>query len=116
MRCVRGDGAGDAARRPAELTLGAIAAEAGVTAGALVQRFGSKRELLHAHARYAAATGDIGFGTRRTARSVVTARATCAPSRRCYASWPSHLAPRCGTSPTCTTTWQTRCSAGICCG
>ena len=28
---------------PAELTLGAIAAEAGVTAGALVQRFGSKR-------------------------------------------------------------------------
>ena len=27
---------------PAELTLGAIAAEAGVTAGALVQRFGSK--------------------------------------------------------------------------
>jgi AcrR family transcriptional regulator len=28
---------------PAELTLGAIAAEAGVTAGALVQRFGSKQ-------------------------------------------------------------------------
>jgi AcrR family transcriptional regulator len=54
---------------PAELTLGAIAAEAGVTAGALVQRFGSKRELLHAHARYAAASGDIGFGTPRTART-----------------------------------------------
>ena len=54
---------------PAELTLGAIAAEAGVTAGALVQRFGSKRELLHAHARYAAATGDIGFGAPRTART-----------------------------------------------
>ncbi|HSL70717.1 MAG TPA: TetR/AcrR family transcriptional regulator [Longimicrobiales bacterium] len=31
---------------PGDLTLGAIAAEAGVTAGALVQRFGSKRELL----------------------------------------------------------------------
>lgn len=31
---------------PAELTLAAIADEAGVTAGALVQRFGSKRELL----------------------------------------------------------------------
>jgi len=30
---------------PADLTLSAIAAEAGVTAGALVQRFGSKREL-----------------------------------------------------------------------
>jgi len=31
---------------PGELTLAAIAAEAGVTAGALVQRFGSKRDLL----------------------------------------------------------------------
>jgi len=54
---------------PGELTLGAIAEEAGVTAGALVQRFGSKRQLLHAHARYAAATGDIGFGTPHTART-----------------------------------------------
>jgi AcrR family transcriptional regulator len=34
---------------PAELTLSAIVAEAGVTAGALVQRFGSKRDLLHVH-------------------------------------------------------------------
>lgn len=31
---------------PGELTLGAIASEAGLTAGALVQRFGSKRQLL----------------------------------------------------------------------
>lgn len=31
---------------PGEITLAEIAAEAGVTAGALVQRFGSKRELL----------------------------------------------------------------------
>jgi AcrR family transcriptional regulator len=45
---------------PRQLTLRAIAAEAGVTAGALVQRFGSKRALLLAHARYAAATGDVG--------------------------------------------------------
>ena len=60
---------------PAELTLGAIAAEAGVTAGALVQRFGSKRELLHAHARYAAATGDIGFGAPRTVRTSSPLRA-----------------------------------------
>src|SRR2546427_9612162 len=60
---------------PAELTLGAIAAEAGLTAGALVQRFGSKRELLHAHARYAAATGDIGFGAPRTARTSSPLRA-----------------------------------------
>jgi len=60
---------------PAELTLGALAAEAGVTAGALVQRFGSKRELLHAHARYAAGTGDIGFGAPRTARTSSPLRA-----------------------------------------
>jgi AcrR family transcriptional regulator len=60
---------------PAELTLGAIAAEAGVTAGALVQRFGSKRKLLHAHARSAAATGDIGFGAPRTARTSSPLRA-----------------------------------------
>jgi AcrR family transcriptional regulator len=45
---------------PAELTLRTIAAETGVTAGALVQRFGSKRALLLAHARYAADTGDVG--------------------------------------------------------
>jgi len=55
-------------RGPGELTLREIAAEAGVTAGALVQRFGSKRALLHAHARYAAATADIGFGPPRSAR------------------------------------------------
>jgi len=47
-------------RGPAELTLREIAAEAGVTASALVQRFGSKRAMLLAHARHAAATGDIG--------------------------------------------------------
>src|SRR6185436_11969993 len=56
-------------RGPAELTLRAIAAEAGVTAGALVHRFGSKRALLHAHARYAAATGDIGVGAALEARA-----------------------------------------------
>lgn len=47
-------------RDPAALGLREIAAEAGVTAGALVQRFGSKRAMLLAHARRAAATGDIG--------------------------------------------------------
>jgi len=45
---------------PAELTLREIAREAGVTAGALVHRFGSKRALLLAHARHAAASGDTG--------------------------------------------------------
>jgi len=42
---------------PAELTLAAIAAEAGITAGALVQRFGSKRELILAHWRQYAKAG-----------------------------------------------------------
>jgi AcrR family transcriptional regulator len=56
-------------RGPAELSLRAIAAEAGVTAGLLVQRFGSKRALLHAHARYAAATGDIGLRAPTARRS-----------------------------------------------
>ena len=46
---------------PDELTLAAIAAEAGLTAGALVQRFGSKRALMVAHARYVATTGDVGL-------------------------------------------------------
>jgi AcrR family transcriptional regulator len=41
---------------PGELTLAHIAEEAGVTAGALVQRFGSKRELLLALAAGAAAS------------------------------------------------------------
>jgi AcrR family transcriptional regulator len=53
---------------PAELTLGAIAAEAGVTAGALVQRFGSKRELILAHWRQAPASG----GGHQRQRSALT--------------------------------------------
>lgn len=48
-------------RGPAELTLREVAAEAGVTAGALVQRFGSKRAMLLAHARHVATTGDAGL-------------------------------------------------------
>src|SRR6185437_3426430 len=47
-------------RGPEELTLREVAAEAGLTAGALVQRFGSKRAMVLAHARHAAATGDAG--------------------------------------------------------
>jgi AcrR family transcriptional regulator len=51
---------------PSELTLAAIAAEAGVTAGALIQRFGSKRELMLAHWRQAAvAPAPAGLKTRR---------------------------------------------------
>ncbi|HEX3702683.1 MAG TPA: TetR family transcriptional regulator [Vicinamibacterales bacterium] len=62
-------------RGPMELTLREIAAEAGLTAGALVQRFGSKRALLHAHARHAAATGDIGVGAPLDARPASPLRA-----------------------------------------
>ena len=52
-------------RGPAELTLREIAAEAGITAGALIQRFGSKRAMLLAHARHAAAAGDLGLAVPR---------------------------------------------------
>jgi AcrR family transcriptional regulator len=77
-------------RGPAELTLRAIAAEAGVTAGRLVQRFGSKRALLLAHARYAAASGDVGVSVPRprtssplqALRSVSTMYAQLASSPR----------------------------------
>jgi AcrR family transcriptional regulator len=77
-------------RGPAELTLREIAAEAGVTAGALVQRFGSKRAMLLAHARFAAASSDIGLivPPPRTAsplvalRSVTTVHAQLAGSPR----------------------------------
>ena len=66
---------------PSELTLGEIAAEAGVTAGALAQRFGSKRALLLALARAAAAsTGDL-IGQLKTAHrsplAAVRAYAEC---------------------------------------
>src|SRR3954469_24983710 len=76
---------------PTEITLRAIAAEAGVTAGALVQRFGSKRALLLAHARYAAETGDIGIDVREAEtfssplealRALTTVHAQLAPSPR----------------------------------
>lgn len=50
---------------PGELTLAEIAAEAGVTAGALVQRFGSKRQLLLALSTQSAASGDAFFRSLR---------------------------------------------------
>ena len=66
---------------PSELTLAAIAAEAGVTAGALAQRFGSKRALLLALAKGAAeSTGDFiaGLKARHTSPlAAVRAYAEC---------------------------------------
>ena len=55
---------------PAELTLADIAKEAGLTAGALVQRFGSKRELLlKLSERFSSGTGDMFAELRRGQRS-----------------------------------------------
>lgn len=66
---------------PNELTLSDIAAEAGVTAGALVQRFGSKRELLLKIAKqFSAGTGAMFAQLRAAHRSplaVIRAYADC---------------------------------------
>jgi AcrR family transcriptional regulator len=71
---------------PAELTLGAIAKEAGVTAGALVQRFGSKRELILAHWRQAGAAGTPPNPAARAASPLQALRASAAPFARLAAS------------------------------
>lgn len=52
---------------PAQLTLGRIAAEAGVTAGALVQRFGSKRGLMLALMAEFAGSAPVFFAQLRAA-------------------------------------------------
>jgi len=71
---------------PAELTLGAIAAEAGVTAGALVQRFGSKRELILAHWRQAPAAGPPPDPAAHAVSPLQALRATAAMYARLAAS------------------------------
>jgi AcrR family transcriptional regulator len=59
---------------PSELTLAEIAAEAGVTAGALVQRFGSKRDLMLAlSARFSGGTGEMFAAIRQGHRSPLAA-------------------------------------------
>lgn len=59
---------------PSELTLGMIAAEAGLTAGALVQRFGSKRALLLALSeRFAGSTDQLFAGLRASSSSPLAA-------------------------------------------
>ncbi len=71
---------------PSELTLAAIAAEAGVTAGALVQRFGSKRELLLAlSGRYSSGTAEMFAGLRQSASSPLA-------TLRAYSDCLSHMA------------------------
>jgi AcrR family transcriptional regulator len=59
---------------PAQITLADVAAEAGLTAGALVQRFGSKRALLLAlMERFAAGSGEMFDGLRASVRSPLEA-------------------------------------------
>lgn len=71
---------------PGELTLAQIAAEAGVTAGALAQRFGSKRALLLALAEQAAVgAGDFLRGLRAEHPSPLA-------TVRAYAECMAHLA------------------------
>jgi AcrR family transcriptional regulator len=71
---------------PGELTLAEIAAEAGLTAGALVQRFGSKRGLLLTlAARHAASAGELLAGLRAEHGSPLAAL-------RAYADCMSQLA------------------------
>lgn len=59
---------------PGEITLADIAAEAGLTAGALVQRFGSKRQLLLAlSSLWSGGVGDMFAGLRARHRSPLAA-------------------------------------------
>jgi len=78
---------------PGELTLAEIAGEAGVTAGALAQRFGSKRALLLALFEGAAAgAGDTVRGMRAAHRSPLAALRAYAECLAGMASSPAALA------------------------
>jgi AcrR family transcriptional regulator len=78
---------------PHELTLAEIAKEAGVTAGALAQRFGSKRALLLALARGAAeSTGDFIAQLKATHRSPLAAVRAYAECMAQLAQSPAALA------------------------
>ena len=78
---------------PSELTLAEIAAEAGVTAGAIAQRFGSKRALLLALARAAAeSTGDFIGQLRASHRSPLAAIGAYAECMAGLAQSPAALA------------------------
>lgn len=71
---------------PGALTLAEIAAEAGVTAGALVQRFGSKRNLLLAlSSRFSGGTRELFDALQKAHRSPLSAL-------RAYGEGISHLA------------------------
>ena len=74
-------------RGPHELTLADIAAEAGVTPGRLVQRFGSKRALMVALSeRFAGSAGPVFAGLRAARRGPLA-------TVRAYAACMADLAP-----------------------
>jgi AcrR family transcriptional regulator len=78
---------------PGELTLAEIAGEAGLTAGALVQRFGSKRDLLLALAeRFSGGTAEIFAGLRQGRRSPLAALRAYSDCMADMASSPAALA------------------------
>jgi AcrR family transcriptional regulator len=78
---------------PSDLTLAEIAAEAGVTAGAIAQRFGSKRALLLALARAAAeSTGDFIGQLRAAHKSPLAAIGAYAECMAGLAQSPAALA------------------------
>jgi AcrR family transcriptional regulator len=78
---------------PGELTLAAIAKEAGVTASVLVQRFGSKRDLLLTLAeRYSGGTGEMMTALAARHRSPLAALRDYAECMAGMASSPAALA------------------------
>ena len=78
---------------PGELTLAEIAAEAGVTAGLLVQRFGSKRALLLALSeRFSGGTGDMFAQLRAAHRSPLATLRAYSDGMANLASSPAALA------------------------
>ena len=78
---------------PGELTLAAIAAEAGVTAGLLVQRFGSKRALLLALSeRFSGGTAEMFSQLRAAHRSPLAALRAYSDGMASLASSPAALA------------------------
>ena len=78
---------------PLELTLAHIASEAGVTAGRLVQRFGSKRGLLLALSnRFGSGGGHLFVALRQQARSPLAALRSYAACMAGLASSPDAMA------------------------
>lgn len=81
----------------AELTLAEVGAEAGVTASAVVQRFGSKQALMRAlNARFAEGTSELMAGIRAAHASPVAAMRAWAEGFAWMVATPSALAHHLG--------------------